>query len=74
MKNYHQNLFFRLNRAANLLEIEVDDLLLMGVSGSIFLSTIIHQYEGVLYQAGNLPPDHGSKDIENFIIWFYYFY
>ncbi|EKL4749329.1 hypothetical protein PR344_001711 [Escherichia coli] len=67
MKKLPPNLFFRLNRAANLLEIEVDDLLLMGVSGSIFLSTIIHQYEGVLYQAGNLPPDHGSKDIENLL-------
>ena len=67
MKKLPPNLFFRLNRAANLLEIEVDDLLLMGVSGSIFLSTIINRYEGVLLQVGNLPPDHGSKGIENLL-------
>ncbi|CAM3901242.1 MULTISPECIES: hypothetical protein [Shigella] len=38
--------FFRLNRAAELLEIDIDDLLIMAAAESIYLSAYLCGYDG----------------------------
>lgn len=46
--------FFRLNRAAKLLEIDIDDLLIMAAAESIYLSAYLCGYDGTLHSIASL--------------------
>ncbi|RCW01729.1 hypothetical protein [Shigella boydii] len=46
--------FFRLNRAAELLEIDIDDLLIMAAAESIYLSAYLCGYDGTLHSIASL--------------------